>query len=150
MRAILFRTYWIAQHCTNCISSGSFLRFCSIFDFQLTISTHSFAASVILHVVYGTTTPTSLNDPFLLQLQKMIPRVQSAMMPGAYLVDKYPILKYIPGYGRNLRAWGQEEYKMLSGKLNWVKSQVVRTLPLYNSHLHRPRHDLTTGKQHCR
>ncbi|OJA19218.1 hypothetical protein AZE42_10896 [Rhizopogon vesiculosus] len=83
-----------------------------------------FAASVILRIVYGKTTPTLLSDPFLLQLQKMIPRVQSAMMPGTYLVDKYPILKYIPGYGRNLLAWREEEYEMLSGKLNWVKSQV--------------------------
>ncbi|OAX37016.1 cytochrome P450 [Rhizopogon vinicolor AM-OR11-026] len=83
-----------------------------------------FAASVILRIVYGKTTPTLLSDPFLLQLQKMIPRVQSAMMPGTYLVDKYPILKYIPGYGRNLLAWREEEYEMLSGKLNWVKNQV--------------------------
>jgi hypothetical protein len=104
---------------------------------------HSFAASVILHVVYGKMTPTLLTDPFLLQLQKMIPRVQSAMMPGTYLVDKYPILKYIPGYGRNLLAWSQEEYEMLSGKLNWVKSQMVRTLPLYQLHSSIS----TTGKQ---
>ncbi|KAG1857088.1 cytochrome P450 [Suillus subluteus] len=83
-----------------------------------------FAASVILHIVYGKTTPTLLNDPYLLQLQKMIPRVQSAMVPGAYLVDKYPILKYVPGYGRNLKEWSQEEYNMLFGQLNQVKSQM--------------------------
>lgn len=83
-----------------------------------------FAASVILHIVYGKTTPTLLDDPYLLQLQKMIPRIQSAMMPGAYLVDKYPILKYIPGYGRNLKQWSQEEYDMLFGQLNRVKSQM--------------------------
>ncbi|KAG2354051.1 cytochrome P450 [Suillus spraguei] len=73
-----------------------------------------FAASVVLHVVYGKTTPTSLDDPYLLQLQKMIPRVQGAMVPGAYLVDKCPILKY----------WSQEEYDMLFGQLNWVKGQM--------------------------
>lgn len=49
------------------------------------------------------------------------------MVPGAYLVDKYPILKYIPGYGRNLKEWSQEEYDMLFGQLNQVKSQMVRT-----------------------
>ncbi|OAX37013.1 cytochrome P450 [Rhizopogon vinicolor AM-OR11-026] len=81
-----------------------------------------FAASVILRIVYGKTTLTLLSDPFLLQLQNMIPRFQSAMMPSTYLVDKYPILKYIPVFifedGR------EEEYEMLFGKLNWVKSQV--------------------------
>jgi hypothetical protein len=88
---------------------------------------HSYSASVILNVVYGKTTPTLLNDPYLLQLQKMIPRIQSAMVPGAYLVDKYPILKYVPGYGRNLKEWSQEEYDMLFGQLNQVKTQMVRT-----------------------
>ncbi|KAG2101841.1 cytochrome P450 [Suillus discolor] len=83
-----------------------------------------FAASVILRVVYGKTTPTLLNDPYLLQLQKMIPRIQSAMVPGAYLVDKYPILKYVPGYGRNLKEWSRQEYNMLFGQLNEVKSQM--------------------------
>lgn len=104
---------------------------CHVQHYSHISSVHSFAASVILHVVYGKTTPTLLSDPFLLQLQKMIPRVQSAMMPGTYLVDKYPILKYVPGYGRNLRAWRREEYQMLSGQLNWVKSQVVRTAQLF-------------------
>ncbi|KAG1835390.1 cytochrome P450 [Suillus subalutaceus] len=83
-----------------------------------------FATSVMLHIVYGKTTPTLLNDPYLLQLQKMIPRVQSTMVPGAYLVDKYPILKYVPGYGRNLKEWSEEEYNMLFGQLNRVKSQM--------------------------
>ncbi|KAG2134587.1 cytochrome P450 [Suillus bovinus] len=83
-----------------------------------------FATSVILRVVYGRTTPTSLNDPYLLQLQKMITRVQGAMVPGAYLVDKYIILKYIPGYGRTLKEWGREEYDMLLNQLNQVKSQM--------------------------
>ncbi|KAG2361895.1 cytochrome P450 [Suillus spraguei] len=83
-----------------------------------------FTASVVLHIVYGKTTPTSLDDPYLLQLQKMIPRVHSAMMPGAYLVDKYPVLKYVPGYGRDLKQWSQEEYDMLFGQLNWVKGQM--------------------------
>jgi len=55
----------------------------------------------------------------------MIPRIQGAMMPGTYLVDKYPILKYVPGYARDLRAWSQQEYAMLSARLNWVKSQMV-------------------------
>ncbi|KAG1852467.1 cytochrome P450 [Suillus subalutaceus] len=83
-----------------------------------------YVAAVIMHVVYGKTTRTSLDDPYLLRLQRMVPRIQSAMAPGAYLVDKYPILKYVPGYGRDLKAWGREEYDMLYGQFKWVKSQV--------------------------
>ncbi|KAG2134588.1 cytochrome P450 [Suillus bovinus] len=72
----------------------------------------------------GKTTYTSLDDPYLLRLQRMVPRIQGAMAPGAYLCDEYPILKYIPGYGRELKQWGQEEYDMLFGQFKWVKSQV--------------------------
>ncbi|OJA15984.1 hypothetical protein AZE42_10719 [Rhizopogon vesiculosus] len=72
-----------------------------------------------------------LDSPTLHQLHikrfaaSVILRFKGAMMPGAYLVDKYPILKYIPGYGRNSLAWREEEYEMLYGKLNWIKSQVT-------------------------
>ncbi|KAH7909753.1 cytochrome P450 [Hygrophoropsis aurantiaca] len=82
--------------------------------------------SVIFRVVYGKTTPTALDDPYLLQLQRMIPRIQSAMIPGAYLVDKYPLLRYVPGYGRDLKAWSEEEYSMLFGKLNWVRNEMAK------------------------
>ncbi|KAH7925665.1 cytochrome P450 [Leucogyrophana mollusca] len=92
---------------------------------QRHVKRYVFAASVIFRVVYGKTTPTALDDPYLLQLQRMIPRIQSAMIPGAYLVDKYPILKYVPGYGRDLKAWSKEEYSMLYGKLNWVRSEIA-------------------------
>ncbi|KAG2156969.1 cytochrome P450 [Suillus clintonianus] len=83
-----------------------------------------FVSSVILHVIYGKTSPTLLDDSYLLQLQKMIPKVQSTMMPGAFLVDEYPILKYIPGYGRKLKQWSQEEYDMFFAQLNRAKNQV--------------------------
>jgi hypothetical protein len=93
-------------------------------------STHSYVASVIMHVVYGKETPTTLDDPYLVRLQKMVPRIQGAMSPGAYLCDKYPILQYIPGYGRELKEWAQEEYEIIYGQFKLVKNQVVRTLPL--------------------
>ncbi|KAG2361894.1 hypothetical protein BDR07DRAFT_1376907 [Suillus spraguei] len=87
-----------------------------------------YVASVILHVVYGKTTYTSLDDPYLLRLQKMVKWIQSAMAPGAYLVDRYPILKYVPGYGRDLKQAAQEEYNMLWGQFKWVKSQVENNI----------------------
>lgn len=127
MRARLFWTYCTNRNCTSSTSSGTSVPIVS-YSLQLVTFAHSFAASVILRVVYGKTTPTLLNDPYLLQLQKMIPRIQSAMVPGAYLVDKYPILKYVPGYGRNLKEWSRQEYNMLFSQLNEVKSQMVRTL----------------------
>ncbi|KIJ60557.1 hypothetical protein HYDPIDRAFT_32184, partial [Hydnomerulius pinastri MD-312] len=84
-----------------------------------------FSASVTLRVIYGKTTPTSLaSDPYLLHLKRMIPVVQGALLPGAYKVDQFPFLRYLPGYGRQLKQWGEEEYDMLMGYMNRYKSQM--------------------------
>ncbi|KAH7884092.1 cytochrome P450 [Phlebopus sp. FC_14] len=85
-----------------------------------------FSGSVTLRVIYGKTTPLSLNtDPYILHLKRMIPVVQGALLPGAYLVDKYPILRYVPGYGKQLKQWGEEEYQMLMGYMNQYKAQML-------------------------
>ncbi|KIJ60559.1 hypothetical protein HYDPIDRAFT_170175 [Hydnomerulius pinastri MD-312] len=56
--------------------------------------------------------------------QRMIPVVQGALLPGAYKVDQFPFLQYVPGYGRQLKQWGDEEYDMLMGYMNQYKSQM--------------------------
>ena len=79
-----------------------------------------------LRVVYGKTAPVSLTqDPYLLHLKRMVPIVQGALLPGAYKVDYFPILQYVPWYGRQLKKWGEEEYQMLMGYMSQYKSQMV-------------------------
>jgi hypothetical protein len=81
---------------------------------------------VTLRVMYGKTTPVSLTqDPYILHLKRMVPIVQGALLPGAYKVDHYPILRYVPWYGRQLKKWGEEEYQMLMWYLSQYKSQMV-------------------------
>ncbi|KIK92082.1 hypothetical protein PAXRUDRAFT_830312 [Paxillus rubicundulus Ve08.2h10] len=85
-----------------------------------------FSGSVTLRVIYGKTTPTHLTtDPYLLHLKRMVPVVQGALLPGAYKVDQYPFLRYVPGYGRQLKRWGEEEDEMLMGYMNQYKSQIT-------------------------
>ncbi|KAF8838010.1 cytochrome P450 [Paxillus ammoniavirescens] len=85
-----------------------------------------FSGSVALRVIYGKTTPTHLtSDPYLLHLKRMVPVVQGALLPGAYKVDKYPFLRYVPGYGRQLKKWGKEEEVMLMGYMDQHKSQIT-------------------------
>ncbi|KAI9461139.1 cytochrome P450 [Boletus coccyginus] len=85
-----------------------------------------FSGSVTLRVIYGKTTPVSLTeDPYLLHLKRMIPIVQGALLPGAYKVDHFPLLKYLPWYGRQLKKWGEEEYQMLMGYMSQYKSRMV-------------------------
>ncbi|KAF9221266.1 cytochrome P450 [Gyrodon lividus] len=85
-----------------------------------------FSGSVTLRVIYGKTTPTYLtSDPYLLHLKRMVPVVQGALLPGAYKVDQFPFLRYVPGYGRQLKKWGKEEDEMLMGYMNRYKSQMT-------------------------
>ena len=79
-----------------------------------------------LRVIYGKTTPVSLTqDPYILHLKRMVPIVQGALLPGAYKVDSFPILRYVPWYGRQLKKWGEEEYQMLMSYMSQYKSQMV-------------------------
>ena len=79
-----------------------------------------------LRVIYGKTTPASLTqDPYLLHLKRMVPIVQGALLPRAYKVDHFPILRYVPWYGRQLKKWGEEEYQMLMWYTSQYKSQMV-------------------------
>lgn len=55
----------------------------------------------------------------------MVPIVQGALLPGAYKVDHFPILQYVPWYGRQLKKWGEEEYEMLMSYMFQYKSQMV-------------------------
>ncbi|KAH0838851.1 cytochrome P450 [Lanmaoa asiatica] len=85
-----------------------------------------FSGSVTLRVVYGKTTPVSLTeDPYILHLKRMVPIVQSALLPGTYKVDHFPILQYVPWYGGQLKKWGEEEYQMLMSYMSQYKSQMV-------------------------
>ena len=87
---------------------------------------YSFSGSVTLRVIYGKTTPVSLTqDPYLLHLKRMVPIVQGALLPGAYRVDRFPILRHVPWYGRQLKKWGEEEYQMLMWNVSQFKSQMV-------------------------
>jgi cytochrome P450 len=46
------------------------------------------------------------------------------MKPGAYLVDTYPILRFVPGYLSQLKAWHQEELALFNGQLDAVRRQM--------------------------
>jgi hypothetical protein len=76
--------------------------------------------------VYGKTTPTSYKDPEIVTVNKCLARFGRAMMPGAYLVDTYPILRFVPGYLRQLKIWHQEEHALFDGQLDAVRRQMVR------------------------
>ncbi|KAF8446404.1 cytochrome P450 [Boletus edulis BED1] len=87
--------------------------------------TRGFAASTVMEIIYGKTTPTSYNDPEVIAANRCIMRFGQAMTPKVYLVDTYPILRYVPGYLTQLRTWHQEELALFEGQLDVVRKQMA-------------------------
>ncbi|KAG1768299.1 cytochrome P450 [Suillus occidentalis] len=83
-----------------------------------------YAASVILRVAYGKSTPTANADPEVVRIHKVVEHFHATILPGAYLVDRVPLLRYLPGYGKQLREWHHEELELFRHQLRRVKSEV--------------------------
>ncbi|KAG2119306.1 cytochrome P450 [Suillus clintonianus] len=84
-----------------------------------------YAASVLLRVMYGKSTPTATNAPEIIVMHKFLKRFLIVMRPGAFLVDRYPILKYVPGYTTELEQWRREESKLLHDNLDRVSRELA-------------------------
>ncbi|KIM51186.1 hypothetical protein SCLCIDRAFT_1169199 [Scleroderma citrinum Foug A] len=83
-----------------------------------------YAASVILRVTYGKSTPTETNAPEIVTIHKMLKRFQTLMRPGALLIERYPILKYMPGYASYLKDWRKEESQLFHDQLDRVAREL--------------------------
>ncbi|KAF9235334.1 cytochrome P450 [Melanogaster broomeanus] len=85
-----------------------------------------FTVSVILHVTYGKSTPTANDDPEVVRIYQNSKNLSRVARPGAYLVDIFPILKYVPGYGRDLRKHHEFELALFRDQLSRVKDEMSR------------------------
>lgn len=77
-------------------------------------------------VTYGKTTPTSYSDPEVLQINRATERLGDALRPGAYLVDAYPFLKYIPIFTSKLKGYHRDELALYRSQVAEVKERRVR------------------------
>ncbi|KAG1824835.1 cytochrome P450 [Suillus subaureus] len=84
-----------------------------------------YAASVILRVMYGKSTPTATNAPEIIVVHKMLKRFQMLMRPGAFLIERFPILKHVPGYTTELEEWRREESQVFHDQLNRVSRELA-------------------------
>ncbi|EIN08589.1 cytochrome P450 [Punctularia strigosozonata HHB-11173 SS5] len=85
-----------------------------------------YAASVVMTITYGKTTPTSYSDPEVQRVIRCLSRIGQAVTPGRYLVDSYPALRYVPGYLRQLKAWHREEMELFWGQAQNVRQKMTR------------------------
>ncbi|KIJ62870.1 hypothetical protein HYDPIDRAFT_176296 [Hydnomerulius pinastri MD-312] len=104
-----------------------------------------YAASVILRITYGKSTPTSNDDPEVQRIHEGVEHFQYAVRPGAHLVDRLPFLKYIPGYGRRLKQYHAFELSLFRDQLGRVREEMAKNeggpsfgrMLLENIHEHR-------------
>ncbi|KAG2071611.1 cytochrome P450 [Suillus decipiens] len=89
---------------------------------------HRFAVSVILRVTYGKSVHTANTDPEAVGIRRVMERFLSTIRPGAYLVDRVPLLRYLPGYGKHLHEWHHEELELFRHQLSRVKSEVDQNI----------------------
>lgn len=87
-----------------------------------------------MSITYGKTTPTSYSDPEVKQINLGLKRLGNAVRPGAYLVDSYPFLKYIPFFTSELRRFHHEELALYRCQLQGVKTRLV-SIVVYSCHI---------------
>ncbi|KAF8439310.1 cytochrome P450 [Boletus edulis BED1] len=83
-----------------------------------------YAASVTLRLTYGKSTPISNDDPEFARVHQAAKNFSHVMRPGAYLVDRIPLLKYVPGYGHDLEEYHIFERQLYRDQMNRVQSEM--------------------------
>jgi len=61
----------------------------------------------------------------------MLKRFQMLMRPGAFLIERFPILKYVPGYTTELEEWRREESQVFHDQLNRVSRELVGSFSVF-------------------
>jgi cytochrome P450 len=86
----------------------------------------SYAATTILKIVYGKTTPTSATDPEITEAHEILRVFRKTLIPGAYWVETIPWLKYLPWYAPELKVNFKRIRRLYTGQLNRVKLQMEK------------------------
>ena len=85
----------------------------------------SYAATTIMKIAYGKNTPTASTDPEVIEMLRGTALFRRATLSGPYLVEWIPWLKYIPWYGKELKAAYERRVRLNAGFLNRVKQEMV-------------------------
>lgn len=86
--------------------------------------TRSYAASVIITLTYGKQTPSTYSDPEVKKINKAARNLGEAIRPGAYLVDAFPILRFMPCYLSDLKRQHHFELELFKSQLNGVRQKM--------------------------
>ncbi|KAJ6553092.1 cytochrome P450 [Mycena capillaripes] len=91
------------------------------------------AGKIIISVAYGIQV-TDHDDPYVALAEEAVEGLTTALVPGRFLVDALPILKYVPawfpgaGFKRKAALWGKLATRMMEEPYAEVKHQMARSL----------------------
>ncbi|KDQ13006.1 hypothetical protein BOTBODRAFT_111951 [Botryobasidium botryosum FD-172 SS1] len=86
----------------------------------------NFSAIFNMSLAYGKpASTTAKTNPDVLAVTTCLRRLGHANRPGAYWVDSFPLLYYVPWYGRQLKRWHQEELALFRGQLDRVHEKMI-------------------------
>ncbi|KAK0467659.1 cytochrome P450, partial [Armillaria novae-zelandiae] len=91
---------------------------------KFTTHTKTYAASVIFTITYGKTTLTTYEDPDVQGMIREADRFCAVILPGAYLVDTFPVLRWVPGYLSELRRWHRDSLELCRRCLGSVQTRM--------------------------
>ena len=92
------------------------------------IDSPSTAASTVLTAVYGWPPIESKDDPLVTRINDLMHRLIRAALPGAYLVEIFPVMKRLPTWIAPWKKWGLEWYKKDSEMFLGFYDGVAKTL----------------------
>ncbi|KAK0442676.1 uncharacterized protein EV420DRAFT_1073067 [Desarmillaria tabescens] len=96
--------------------SRAISNFC-LFKLMLTYVLYRYAASFILSLACSQTGSVDASDSEIVAIQRSLGRVGAAVRPGAFMVDEYPLLRYLPLYRPELRSWTPRSFRCTEIKL---------------------------------
>ena len=92
------------------------------------IASSSAAASTVLSAVYGWPPIESKDDPLVTRIHEFVHRLVHAALPGAYVVEIFPVMKHFPTWMAPWKKWGLEWYKKDSEMFEGFYDGVAKTL----------------------
>ena len=92
------------------------------------IDSSSAAASTVLSAVYGWPSIESKDDPLVTRITEFVNRLVRALLPGAYLVEIFPMMEHLPTWMAPWKKWGVEWYKKDSEMFQGFYDGVAKSL----------------------
>lgn len=98
----------------------------------------SAAASTVLSAVYGWPPIKSKDDPIVTRINDFMHRLVRSALPGAYLVEIFPVMKRLPTWAAPWKKWGLDWYRKDSEMFQGFYEGVAETVVSLNVKLLLP------------